>query len=359
MSIKIEIKGFKEFGKDAMKFAEELRTEAQVGLSDHIDSAVEDLKEELKTTVNNQIASAPAEQTGKDVRDQTLDIPKSEVEIINQLLNIDITKFRTDRGYSTQVDSGVTVVTSRDKLKEKGIASDVSRMSSGVNFRMSMSEMDTFDSQFGAAQNHFNNTVFMLEEGGKINYYINPGINLSNYVKVVCSRETGNTAASNKKFEKHRVRRNYADWTLTAEGLGVVKNKFIKLNDVVDSIKDGRYDDAIAILNSHKVGNDKIQKVADEIKNIKTSKNLKPTTQAYVNIITLISNLKVRKTTSENKTTYSLYTNYGNELSDTEEQFLDTIKSEVFIWKITNEQKWIDTITKAVNRVVEKFNKQG
>ncbi len=222
-----------------------------------------------------------------------------------------------------------------------------------------MSEMDTFDSQFGAAQNHFNNTIFMLEEGGKMNYYLNPGINLTNHLKVVCSRDTGDTDKSRKKFEKHRVRRNYADWTLTAEGLGVVKNKFIKLNDVVDSIKDGRYDDAIAILNSHKVSNDKVQKVADEIKNIKTSKNLKPDTQAYVNIVTLINNLKVRKTTSENKTTYSLYTNYGNELSDTEEQFLDTIKTEIFLWKISNEQRWIDTITKAINRVVEKFNKQG
>ena len=359
MSIKIEIKGFKEFSKDAMKFAEELRTEIKEGLADHMESALDDLKTELKTTVNNQIAAAPEQQTGKDVRDQTLNIPKSEVEIVSQLLGIDISKFRTDRGYSTQVDAGVTVVTSRDKLKEKGISSDVSRMSSGVNFRMSMSEMDTFDSQYGAAQNHFNNTIFMLEEGGKMNYYLNPGINLTNHLKVVCSRETGDTAASKTKFEKHRVRRGYADWTLTAEGLGMVKNKFIKLNDVVDAIKDGRYDDAAAILNSHKVSNEKVQKVADEIKNLKTRQNLKPSTEVYVNIVTLINNLKVRKTVSEEKTTYSLYTNYGNELGETEEQFLDTIKTEIFLWKVGNEQKWVDTITKAINRVVDKYNKQG
>lgn len=359
MSIKIQIKGFQEFGTDAKKFGEALRSEIKEGLADHIDSAVDDLKDELKTTVNNQIQSAPEQQTGKDVRDQTLNIPKSEVEIVNQLLGIDISKFRTDRGYSTQVDAGVTVVTSRDKLKEKGIASDISKMSSGVNFRMSMSELDTFDSQFGAAQNHFNNTIFMLEENGKMSYFLNPGINLTNHLKVVCSRETGDTDMSRKKFEKHRVRRNYADWTLTKEGLDIVKNKFIRLNDVVDAIKDGRIDDATAILNSHKVNNEKVQKVADELKNFKTGKNLKPTTQSYVNIVTLINNLKVKKTVSENKTTYSLFTNYGNELNDTEEEFLDNIKTEVFLWKISNEQKWIDTITKAVNRVVDKFNKQG
>lgn len=358
MSIKIQIRGFQEFGKDTQKFAESLRAEIKNGLADHIDSAVDDLKNELKTTVNNQIQDTP-EQTGTGVREHVLNIPKSEVEIVNQLLGIDISKFRTDRGYSTQVDAGVTVVTSRARLKEKGFTPDVSKMSSGVNFRMSMSELDTFDSQFGAAQNHFNNTIFMLEENGRMSYFLNPGINLTNHLKVVCSRETGDTDMSRKKFEKHRVRRNYADWTLTAEGLNMVKSKFIKLDDIIDAIQDGRPEDAIGILNSHKVNNDKVQKVAEQIQNFKTNKNLKPTTQSYTNIITLINNLKVRRTVSENKTTYSLFTNLGNQLNDSEEEFLTSIKTQVFLWKISNEQRWVDTITKAINRVVDKFNKQG
>jgi hypothetical protein len=355
MSIKIEVRD-KNIIADLKKITKNIRQSIEQGLDNSLDKDLDILKAELKSIINSNINLKVVKE--EDPHKSTINIAKSDAEIINQITKRDLSKIKTTKDYSEMVNSGITIIADRKNLKNKGLDATSSVMSSGANLRLPMSAESTFENQMQLAINHFNNSIFILEENGKLYYYMNPGIDLSKYVKIVCSRDTGDTERSRKKFNLYKNGRSsgsrgqakdHADWTLLKDGIDVIKTKFIRLDTIIDDIKDSKYEDAIETINKKNLSNSKVQDIKEEIDNIKSKSNLLPTTKSYSNIITLINSLKIRKRISNYKTSYTLFS-VDIENSKEEEDFITAIKREIYLWKISNENHWIDVIIKAVNR---------
>lgn len=371
MSFTIRTKGDKKLADDIRKMAKELRFNIESELDPVVDDGIDDLKKELLDIVNNQIQTTiPAVESQKDLTKDVVSIPKSDTELFKQLLDIDISKVKTLRDYTSMVDSGITLISNRKQMMERGLKPDTSPMSSGVNLRLPMSEYDTFDSQHNAALKYFNNSTFVIEENGKMKYYMNPGIDLSAYIKVVCSNTPGNSDRAQEVFERYksgkrkgnrkdskRSKKDYADWTILNEGLDIVKSKFIPLNEIFDDIKRGDYSAASDNLKFRNIEQAKAEKLQEEINNLKDGKSLKPTTQVYSNLIAIIQSIKVRKVIRDYTSTYTLFTNLPSQTGDEEEDFLDTIKQQIFLWKISNEQKWIEAVVRGIEKAVQNLNK--
>ena len=94
-----------------------------------------------------------------------------------------------------------------------------------------MDANESFDDHFNKAKNFYNEALYVFTDGaGNTKYYANPGVDLSQYVKIVCSRETGDTQKSRNRFDTHKDRRGYADWALKGEVINRIYNSFIDVS---------------------------------------------------------------------------------------------------------------------------------
>jgi hypothetical protein len=351
--------------EDVKKLAKELRIGIEDGLDHQLDEDVDELKSTLKGLINEGITTTVDKDDPKSSASDTLSgMPRSDAEIIKYFTGLDVSKYMKSKDVTQLVDSGVSFVYDRNKLLQNNMNPSFSRMSSGVNLRLNMSDFDTFEAQLQKAQDYFNNSMFVMEINGEIRYFMNPGIDMTPYVKVVCSNQVGDTARSRNRFDRLRdgsSRQNnkgsYADWTLLADGLQVVQKQFIDITDVVQNIKQGDFQAASDLIKSKDLGRVKTEEVSDKVENLKDGKLPDSTSAAYINIISMINNLKIKKTISEYKTTYTLFTDFNEGLEEDTEKFFDTLKEQIYVWKIDNEEVWIKAVIEAINKVVEKYNK--
>ncbi len=354
MSIKIN--NAREISDQLKEFAEEIKLQIESGIDTLLDPSIDDLKDELKSLLNGEIEQV--EVNDLENKKTSTSIPKADTQILSELTDAKFDKLSKTKDFNTMVDNNIAVIVNKDLQKMKGNQQTTSPMSSGVNFRIGMEEFDTFDNQRARALDYFNNAVFVFEINGKIEYFMNPGIDLTAYIKIVCSREGGDGPRARERFEQHKDRRGYADWTLLAPGIDLIKSKFVRLTPVVEQIKNRDYQAAEALLKNQGSTNRKIDQVVEKLHNISDNKNIKPETKAYNNLLEVIANLKIRKTINENKTTYTLLTSSKEQLEDKEENFLDSIQTHIYLWKVGNEQKIVASISKAIERAVAKFNKR-
>lgn len=313
------------------------------------------LKVKLLSMLNNETKSK-VEVKNQSLGDTQINIKKSDEELIKHLTGVDLTKVSQTKDYNTLADGKLAVITNKTASKpiDSLNGSPTSRMSSGVNLRLPIGEADSFESQYNQALNYFNNATFVfVDNNGKANYYVNPGIDMTRFVKVVCSRESGNTGRSSDKWDSHRDKRGFADWTLLAEGVQEVKKNFVNITDVIDKLKEGDYDEAKHILS--RVSRKGLQStdVFSKIDELKEKKSLAPSVEAYNNIVKLIRNLKLEKTVKKDSVSYTLVSTYDDTTKDFE-NFQDKLRDEANLWQISNEHKWIMTLIQAISKLCEK-----
>lgn len=318
------------------------------GLDDQLKADLEELKNRVRYIINVDIRSEEQVDKGAYLNQNPLNVPKSDEEILKQLTGLDITKFRTTKDYSHLIDSNVAVIL------PKGFSLDSKSahpMSGGVNLRIPMDFMGSFDEQYNQAVDFFNRSLFLdINNNGEVSYLLNPGINLTDCVKIVCSTETGDTIRSRDKFEHHRGKRGYADWTLKAECVKKVRDNFVNLQNIVDKIKGAEFDEAISLLNRIQqttIKNQTTQQTIDKIAEMKNGNGITPSVKAYSDIITMIKNLRLSKRITKSAVTYSLV---STSTEDIEVTFMERITKSIRMWKIDKEPMWVKAIINAVTK---------
>ena len=356
--LKAEIKVNLKAKEDLEKLTKAIRKDViENGLDKVISADVESLRATLRYIINEGIRRDTDVQQPVDPKELKLNIAKSDEEIIKLLTGLDLTKFAKTKDFSTLVDAGVVMVFDRQRDGFKVNEFSGHPMSSGVNLRLPMSSLDTFESQQAMAHNYFNGSLFIFQENGRLQYYLNPGVDLSRFIKIVCSNQAGDNKRSRDKFDQHAQRRGYADWSLLAEGLNEVKKNFINLNDVIDKIKEGEIETAQIVMNrfAGSRGNN-VGQYIEQLENLKQKKNVDVSTEAYINIVNLIKNLRLKKRITKENVTYTLISFYNEDGEDVGD-FFKKMNTALGLWKITNHRRWFQTLVTETEKVIKRITK--
>jgi len=240
-----------DFSKELIKLKRDIRTRIVYnGLDERLVSDIRELKTDLLDYINNKKQEV---NTAVDtVTQEVANIPQSDKELIKHYTGLDLDKFKKTKQISDLVDNEVAFI--KKDRNAFPVYYKTSSMSPGIEYQLDMTQYDTFDTQYAKAQDYFNNALYVFEENGKRYYFKNPGSHdLTQFIKVLCSPEVGDTAKSRERFEKYRTGNNrqrnvdkqgIAIWTLKKEGLDYIRNHFVDLTSTIDNIKQGDFDQA-------------------------------------------------------------------------------------------------------------------
>lgn len=352
MEIKISIKGLEDTDKLINSLTKTIKSQIiDYSLDSELSKDLDSLKINLLNAITKDIKSPVPIQT-PEATEQQISIKKSDQEMIKHLTGVDLNKLNKTKDYNTLADGKLAVVNNKALRKstiDKASNNPTNKMSSGVNLRLPMTETDTFENQYSKALNYYNNAMFVFtDNNGKANYYVNPGIDLSQYVKVVCSSEPGEGKVSTDRWDRLYTLGRHADWTLLRSGLDIVKRSFINITDVVDNMKEGEFDTASGVLNKVGQKSNSITNYTEKISDLKNNTNLDPSVNSYNNAVKLVKNLKLKKSIKKDRTFYTLVSNYDPDSKDYL-NFQEKLTRETKMWKLTKQQNYVNTLLKAIN----------
>ena len=349
MSFKWEVKGIKELQSDLKKFSKDLTSTVTNEIDIALDKEVTKLKTTLKNIVNKQVA---VDTRSANVRlPERLEVPKVRADVLKEVFDVDV----MSSDYM-QKALGNKVVNDRSNvfIYDKG----------RIKAWQSVDNSSSYASQESFFRNRLMEGVIIDAESGSISK-INP--NAVKGIKIECSRDTGQTIDSEKKFEEYKnspeiERRKYdapyervAVWTMRQEDAAYLMKKSQPLDQIFSLIEDGDYDSAIKALNASNADG-AYTKAIDRLTNIK---NVQGTSNVRVHskIVAAINSLKVRKTKTERSTTYTLFAgNFDGEL-DEQQEFMTVMRREINLWKLADEQLLIRLIERAIRKVIAKYSR--
>jgi cell fate (sporulation/competence/biofilm development) regulator YlbF (YheA/YmcA/DUF963 family) len=318
--------------------------------------------EEFKAVLLSRIESMQPEvdknlNLNRQVDEQLPVFPKASEETIKALLKVDVSKIRMTDDYTDAHEGKVCLINNYR-----------------VRLRLPMSDSETFEESHSKATSFFNNCLFAIKDrGGKVRYIYNPGIDLSRFVKVVCSPFAGDTERSRKVFDSYKNSPNrptqgdsesgrFSSWSLKQEGLKHVlgaKGGLIDVTSIVDDIQSGNEDSALEKLKG--VRSSPVSKdLENKIKELKTSDSVSKDFTAYKDTKKLIKSLKVKKVVKDTKVEFRLE---GNEPATADfnpvyEELRAKISDMISMWNLTNEQDWLNVIMKAIDKVIKDIMRQ-
>ena len=350
-----------DFSKELIKLKRDIRNKIVYnGLDEKLVSDIKELKIDLLNYVNNKKQKIDSKE---DILSQEIsNIPESDKEIIQHYTGLDIENFKKTKELNDLVDNQVAFIKKdRNAFPVEG---KTSSMSPGIEYEIDMNQFDTFDSQYAKAQDYFNNSLYVFEENGKRYYFKNPGShNLTQFIKVLCSPEVGDTAKSRKRFEKYRTGNNrnrnvdkqgIAQWTLKKEALDYIKTHFIDLTSIIDNVKEGNFEEAENEIQAKAINSNNLTDLQEKTQALKKNENLAPSVEAYTNLIKIIKNISLGKKIFENNVTYFLVSNDTYEQYENEEVVL-RIKQILDLWQIKNEHKWLNTLVRKINKLLAEY----
>lgn len=333
MKIDITVKGNDIIVETLKKIKKIEQTKIFNDLQKDILSTLSQLKTDLLKIVNEDIKSEPIELPEGD----EITISKSEEIIINEIFDINIDDIRKANDFETLLESNVSIIT------------DI-RGNKVTSVQINIEQGDSFSNHFNKALNFFNDekTIFMFVTNGKVEYFINPGHDITEYVKIFCSTETGDTKESRHKFNLDEKNRDHTIWRLTDEGAQFIINNFTNVTDILTNIKEGKLNTAKIKLNNTGVNNQRIKDIDEKVDDIKSKDNIKDETLAHSELVNIINNLTVEKKTTGNLTTYSLISNVSGAILSNNDIF-NKIQTNIAVWKALNFQRWVTFLRKRIN----------
>jgi hypothetical protein len=343
------------------EFNTDLKNEViENGLDASLLQTLEDLKQELLFVINEKIRlNKPKDPFEKDEEDKenglgqpTVSIAKSDDELIKYLTNgqVDPSKYNKAKDYTTLNETNMVF----------GNTSQGQTMANRVALRMDISDHETVKTQFIKAKEFFQEAMFALpDNSGNINYYVNPGIDLSKYIKIKCSVFTGDGDKKAKKgfspeerFEKNRQAERHADWTLKQDALNMIRRDFINISPVINSLKQNDTSSALGLLDRY--DNKVLEPIKQQIHKLEKGQDVPESTQVYTDILKLIKNLKFYKKINENDIYYTLVSGF-EDIAETATEFLPYITDAINKWQVLNEQFWINSIKQKLEEIIEKY----
>lgn len=325
------------------------------GLDATLSHSLNELKKDLNFFINNNVRNAPSKLQEKlkknEFGQEPLNPPKSERDILHYFTNgkVDLEKYDTSKSFTDLQETGLLV----------GHYSKNQESANRITLRMNIGDSDTVESHHAAARQFINSAVFALpDERGKINYYVNPGIDLTEQIKIKCSVFTGFGDTKPKKgmspaerFKRDSQTKGYAEWTLKQEAVDKIRNNFINITPVMESIKEGNFDEAEQIAKTF----DKKQQtlIASKINDLKTNTNIPKSMIDYKNIIDTINTLKWFKKVIENRTEYVL----GSTATPVQEEDLkEHLFSLTKRWAAIERKGWLNALKKKLYRLIGKYS---
>lgn len=349
VSGKIDFKD-KQTIEDLKKFASELRTEMSRAIDPVLGAAVDDLKSTLLSVLNSNINITTKAPDGTVKTPITVRVTKSKADLIKFIFDEDITKadyFQRSLGNKTVNDNSNVFVYDKGRIKNWQTVTD--------------------SSTYAGQQNNFKDRLLkgILIDAATGNLYkIHPDDVKG--IKLECSKDTGETLNSEKKFDAYKSggnieRRKFdgpytrtAVWTIRQDDAKGILKGGLPLNQILDQIQSGNYDFATELFTKNNKGGI-FSKAIEQVENLKKGTNLSDELVVRQKIVALINNLKIRKGISDNKTTYTLFSSYDSSIEESEDQFFELMKQQIFLWKVGNEQSLIQALVKAANKVIKKY----
>lgn len=352
VDIKFDVKD-KALIDDLKKFANELKTEMTKALDPVLNNAVDELKANLMTIIDQTINVASTLPEGTKVP-AGLNVSKTKSDLVKFIFGEDLTKadyFQRSLGNKTVSDSSRVFVYDNGRIKNWQTVSD--------------------SSTYAGQENTFKERLIggIIIDAATGSMY-KPHPDDIKGIKLECSKDTGETLNSDKKFNAYKQggdisRRKYdapytrtAVWTvIQADAKRMVSGGF-PLDPLLAKIQEGDFATATELLTLNNKGgafNDALEKLQD----LKKGTGLSGDLQTRQRVVQLINNLKIRKSISEYTTKYVLFSNYDSAVEESENRFFELMRQEIFLWKINNEDALFKALLKAADKVIRKYTSKG
>lgn len=343
-------------------FKVDLRKEIiESGLDEPITDSILELQTNLRTLVNQNVRVDSAAQAGvtnqtNGLDQPTVNPPKSDEEILRYLTNgkTDLSKYNKAKDFTSLSETGVVF----------GNRSKGQQFANRVTLRLDIDDTETVQTQYNKAKSFFHSAIFALpDSGGEIQYFANPGLDLSQFVKIKCSTLTGDGDAEPfegmspaRRFQRNRHTKGYSDWTLKQDAVNFIRNNFIDLTPAMNFIKAGDFTRARTLINRQDKAN-KLTDIRINAANLDTKDVVLPEgMKNYTNIIGLINNLQVSKKITKEQVVYSLVSNY-DEFDTTEANVSKQIEAGLRRWIVKNENVWFNKLVDKVNALIKRYTR--
>lgn len=342
--------------KDLKKLNKKVRKNViEKGLDKPLYQSLQQLKKDLQYIVTNRVKDPDTKQTRDILGNEKILLSKSDEIIAKEIFNIDIPKINKTKDYSTIIQDNAIII--RDDR---------------VRLRVPIGPDTTFEEAYTQAQTFFKNAIFIHTVGNETFYIKNPGVDLSQYLKIVCSTDVGDTSRSRRKFDHYKnsdlmtkpanseVGR-FAEWSLKQEFVKKMLNPnsgMLNMSEMVKKLKEGDFESAHILAKQIK-DNDIQERAVSKISEIEDRKATDPTTSSYFNIISLINNLKFRKKIKKEVVTYELISKFtiSDKKQIAETEIFEIIKKELDLWLIINSDKWFKELVALVQQTLQELNK--
>lgn len=339
------------------KFKKEIRNSViENGLDVTLEKDLEKYKKELLWAINSKNPNVKEQDkviATEEGLEKTIILPKSDEDIIKQLTGLDLSKVRGSKDYTTSVESKVAIIND-----------------GRVRLRLPLGPYETFEENYERAKNFFNSAIYVSSDGAaRTRYLLNTGYDLSMDVKVVCSRENGDTTRSRQVFESYknsniRPRQskseigNYAEWTLKQSGVAKMLNSktgFVDLTQIVSKIKEGKIEEAFKIVETKNFGI-RHTEITQKLDDLRQEKNLNPDMEAYTKITKLISSMSVEKIIKQEKVQYNLMVEDSEgETTDTYNNLYTYVLKDVSLWIGYSSPEWIKQLENIIQKLISKY----
>jgi hypothetical protein len=333
---------------DLKKFASELRVEMANAIDPVLSSAVDDLKGTLLSMLNTN-TPVTLDVDGTKKTPVNVRVSKSKADLIKYIFDEDITKadyFQRSIGNKTVNDNTNVFVYDKGRIKNWQTVGDSS----------------TYAGQESTFRERLTKGILIDAATGNM-YKIHPDDVKG--IKLECSKDTGETVNSEKKFEAYKQGANIqrrkggpftrtAVWTIKqADAKGILTGG-LPLNQMLDQILAGNYKDASELLTRNNKGG-MFTKAIEQIDNLKKGTNVSDDIATRQKITALINNIKIRKNISDYKTTYTLFSNYDTSIEESDDNFFEMLRQQIFLWKVSNEDALFKALVAAANKVIDKY----
>lgn len=335
------IKDIQDFKEDLLKYIPFKAT-----------ASVKDALPELKLTVMSVLtrmynAKEPDTKTPQAVQPEVT-FPKLKKDIVQEIFGKNLDSMNPKNTNTKQDDVNVFVV--RGKR---------------IKAWQSVSDGSTYEGDELKFKERLQKSVIINYDNGKM--YV-PDPETVKGVKIECSRDTGETINSSKKFDAYKNSQNItrtkspyqrsAIWTVRQADTQNMLANAISLDALVEQIQNGNFQNAIEILNQkNKTG--VFTEAIDNIKKTKKGKGTNVDLNSYYKLKKLVDNLNIKRYDGPNKTTISLVTSYDDSVEDQALDFFTELRKYIYLWMQTNMDRWVKDILTAIETVVKKYNRKG
>lgn len=311
--------------------------------------SIVELKTQLKTYITQEIKIQSQIDSVERLPDE-INIPVARADIIKEVFGYDIR------------DSNFI----RSQLKNK-TNNDLNNLFVVKNNRIKVwqeiNSSSTLQGELSRFQERIREGVIMDYDTGKF-YVPNPDTVAD--IKLDCSRDTGETLDSEKKFNAYKNsnkisrRGNSPDQRVAAITMkqDAVKEMMINailIDSIIDNIIEGNYDEAMEILDRHnKTGT--FQQAIERIEEFGENKAISPDSQAFNNLLQMVNSLKIKKIKLKDGLDYVLTGNVPSlKLGESNEQYLTNLTEQISMWLVTVEPRIVSNIIKRLKNLIKQF----